>query len=250
VCKLCHWYTHCVEQLTAADDLTLIPFLGRSVRDTMKGEVPTIAALAASNPDAFMKGSKTIFPGLGPDRLRLFHERAVMLSQPDPKPYLRAPVMLRLAPLELFFDVEVDPLRDICYLHGIIERHDGRSETEKYVYFLAEEESDESERDAFAEAYAYLRDHSDAAIYFYSKYERTVYRRLQAKYPDVCEPDDIERLFDPTRATDLYGDVVRQATEWPTREHSIKTLAKPPCASSAPARPSASHGRGNSRPRA
>jgi len=226
VCKLCHWYTHCVEQLTAADDLTLIPYLGRTVRDAMRDNVSSIAALAASNPDAFMRGKKTIFPGLGQDRLRLFHERAVMLSQPDPKPYLRAPIMLRVASVELFFDIEVDPLRDICYLHGIIERHDGRSETEKFVYFFAEEESDEAERDAFAAAYAYLTGQPDAAIYFYSKYERTIYRKLQAKYPDVCDNGDIEQLFDPARAIDLYGDVVLQATEWPTRDHSIKTLAK------------------------
>jgi predicted RecB family nuclease len=33
-------------------------------------------------------------------------------------------------------------------------------------------------------------------------------------------------LFDPARAIDLYGDVVLKATEWPTRDHSIKTLAK------------------------
>jgi uncharacterized protein len=226
VCKLCHWYTFCMEQLTAANDLTLIPYLGRSVRDSMTDTVGSIAALAASNPDAFMAGKRTIFPGLGQDRLRLFHERAVMLSQRVPKPYLRAPVALRVAPVELFFDVEVDPLRDICYLHGIVERHDGRNETEKYIYFLAEEVSLEAERDAFAAAFAYLAAHANGAIYFYSKYERTVFRRLQAKYPEVCDAAAIERLFDPARAIDLYGDIVVQATEWPTRDHSLKTLAK------------------------
>jgi predicted RecB family nuclease len=86
VCKLCHWYTSCVEQLTAADDLTLIPYLGRSLRDAMKGSVANVAALAASDPGGFIVGDKTIFPGLGQDRLRLFHERAVLLSQPDPQP--------------------------------------------------------------------------------------------------------------------------------------------------------------------
>ncbi len=226
-CKLCHWYTNCVEQLTATNDLTLIPFLGRGVRDAMKDEVPSIVAFAGCNPDAFMaKGNKTIFPGLGQGRFRLFHERAVMLSQPDPKPYLRAPISLRLAPVELFFDVEVDPLRGICYLHGVVERHDRRNETEKYVYFFAEEESEEAERDAFARAYAYLTGRPDAAIYFYSKYERTVYRNLQAKYSEVCDADCIERLFDPARAVDLYNDVVMKATEWPTRDHTIKTLAR------------------------
>src|SRR5262249_37174968 len=128
----------------------------------------------------FMAGKKTIFPGLGQDRLWLFHARAVMLSQPVPKPYLRAPIALRVAQVELFFDVEVDPLRDICYLHGVVERHQGRNETERYVYFLAEEVSAKAERDAFAAAYAYLAGQAGAAIYFYSKYERTVCRRLQS----------------------------------------------------------------------
>jgi predicted RecB family nuclease len=62
--------------------------------------------------------------------------------------------------------------------------------------------------------------------YFYSKYERTIYRKLQQKYPGICTPEDIERLFEPSRAVDLYGDVVLKATEWPTLDHSIKTLAK------------------------
>lgn len=35
VCKLCHWYTACLKQLSAAHDLTLVPELGRSKRDVM-----------------------------------------------------------------------------------------------------------------------------------------------------------------------------------------------------------------------
>jgi hypothetical protein len=35
-------------------------------------------------------------------------------------------------------------------LHGIVERHNGQNDTEKFVYFLAEEESDEAQRGAFA----------------------------------------------------------------------------------------------------
>ena len=34
-CKLCHWYSACIERLKATDDLTLIPELGRSKRDAM-----------------------------------------------------------------------------------------------------------------------------------------------------------------------------------------------------------------------
>jgi predicted RecB family nuclease len=226
VCKLCHWYNFCVAQLTAADDLTIIPYLGRSLRDTMQSSVSTVAELAESNPEAFLNGEQTIFPGLGSDRLRIFQARATMLKEAVPRPYLRAPITLRVAPVELFFDIEVDPLRDICYLHGVVERRDGNNASERFVYFFAPEVTPDAERDAFAQAFAYLSQHKEAAIYYYSKYERTIYRKLQAKYPEVCSSADIEQLFESARAIDLYGDVVIKATEWPTRDHSIKTLAR------------------------
>lgn len=225
-CKLCHWYTYCLDQLTLADDLTLIPLLGRSLRDAMQSQVSTIALLAASNPEEFIDGKKTVFKGLGPDRLRLFHARAVMLKSNPPKPYLRNPILLTPKSTELFFDIEVDPMRNICYLHGFVERREGKNDTERFVYFFAEAVTSEEERKAFQGAFAYMSALPDAAIYYYSKYERTIYRKLQSKYPDVCSAEDIEALFSPDRAIDLYGDIVIKATEWPTRDHSIKTLAK------------------------
>jgi predicted RecB family nuclease len=226
VCKLCHWYSFCLEQLTASDDLTLIPFLRRSDRDTMNDQIPTIASLAAINPDTFIKGKKTVFAGVGADRFRAMQARAVMLKAPLPKPYLRAPVRLDSFSLELFFDIEVDPLRGVCYLHGFVERRNGDNETERFVAFFADDETPKAERDAFAAALDYFASRVGAGIYYYSKYERTIYRKLQQKYPDICTPEDIEQLFNPRRAIDLYGDVVLRATEWPTRDHSIKTLAR------------------------
>jgi predicted RecB family nuclease len=226
VCKLCHWNTFCIEWLTAADDLTLIPFLSRSDRDVMAESIPTIAVLAEINPDGFIRGKKTVFPGIGADRLRLLQARAALLKAPLPKPYLREPVILDLFPFELFFDVEVDPLRGICYLHGFVERQNEENSTERYVSFFAEEPTPAAECHAFAAALDYLATRGDAAIYYYSKYERTIYRKLQQKYPNICTPEDVERLFEPPCAIDLYGDVVLKATEWPTRDHSIKTIAK------------------------
>ena len=192
----------------------------------MRHSIPTIAALAAINPEGFIKGKKTVFPGMGAERFRQLQARAIMLKGSPPNPYLREPVTLDVYPVELFFDVEVDPLRDICYLHGFVERHNGDNTTETFVPFLAEEPTLQAERESFTAAFDYLAAHADAGIYYYSKYERTIYRRLQQKYPDICTPEDVERLFEPPRAVDLYGDVVLKATEWPTRDHSIKTLAK------------------------
>jgi predicted RecB family nuclease len=126
----------------------------------------------------------------------------------------------------LFFDIETDPMRDICYLHGFVERIGGDNGTEKFVAFFAEHPTPEDEERAFAQAWAYMQACNPCTIYYYSKYERTIYRKLRAKYPNVCSEADIEALFEPTHAVDLYYDVVFKATEWPTRDFSIKTLAK------------------------
>ena len=225
-CKLCHWYSACIEGLKAADDLTLIPELGRSRRDAMLTHVSSVAGFAACNPDAFMNGKKTVFAGIGPDSLKKFHTRARLLSTKNAKPILKAPIRLPVCDCELFFDIEVDPMRDICYLHGFVERNGRDNGLEKFVAFFAEECTSDSEKTAFAAAWTYMRTKRPCAIYYYSKYERTIYRKLQEKYPDVCSANDIEDLFDPTRTIDLYYDVVLKATEWPTWDFSLKTLAK------------------------
>jgi predicted RecB family nuclease len=60
---------------------------------------------------------------------------------------------------------------------------------------------------------------------YYPKHERTKYRQLQEKYPEVCSAADIEALFSPGRSFDLYYDAVFKS-EWPTMDWSIKALAK------------------------
>ena len=96
-----------------------------------------------------------------------------------------APVQLPGHDRELFFDIEVDPMRDICYLHGFVERQGRDNGTERFVAFFVDECTADAERAAFANAIGYLRQSRPCAIYYYSKYERTIYRKLRQKYPDV-----------------------------------------------------------------
>ena len=225
-CKLCHWYTACLADLESRDDLTLLPDLGRSKRDVMVTSIATVTDLAATDVGRFISGKKTPFKGIGPDSLVKFHKRAKLARTKGAKPYLTAPLTLPASEVELFFDIEVDPMRDICYLHGFVERRDGNNDTERYHAFFSNEVSAAEEERAFADAWRFIRDRRPCAVYYYSKYERTIWRKLQAKHPSVCGAADIEALFDPAQSVDLYYDVVKKATEWPTRDHSIKTLAK------------------------
>ena len=226
ICKLCHWHSHCRGEMIAAGDLSLIPQLGRAIRDGMVDEISCVADFAACNPEGYISGKKTIFPKLGIDRMRLFHQRARLLADPEAKPFLREVVVLPTANHEIFFDIEADPMNDIVYLHGFVERHGGNPATDNFTAFFADGTSMEAERKAFAGAVNWLNERPHAAVYFYSKYERTMYRKLCEKHPGVCDAGVIEALFTPPRSTDLYYDVVFRATEWPTYDHSIKTLAK------------------------
>lgn len=225
-CKLCHWYSSCFNSVKMTDDLTLISELGRTKRDTMIGEIRTVAELATINPETYILGRKTTFSRIGPDTLWKLHERAKLLSHPSPKPYLKAPVLLPNHDLELYFDIEVDPMRDFCYLHGFIARRDRDNNTEQFIGFFAPDTTPASEEAIFAQAWDYMRQAQPCAIFYYSKYERTIYRKLQLKYPNVCTAADIETLFEPTNTVDLYFDVVKSHTEWPTHDFSIKTLAQ------------------------
>ena len=223
ICKLCHWYHLCLQELEAADDLTLIPELGRTRRDSMFDRIPTVNALARADLADYQKGDKTVFSRIGIDTLASFQHRACLISTPDSEPLIDGNLQLPAPQREIFFDVETDPMRDFCYLHGFYVR-DGNGEG--YSAFFADDPTAKEEEGVFKKAYEFLNKDKDAVFYYYSPYERTIWRGLQKKYPSVCSTEDIESLFSPGRSVDLYTDVVKKHTEWPTYSKSIKALAK------------------------
>jgi predicted RecB family nuclease len=192
----------------------------------MIGHVRSIKEFAATDTAMLLSGKKTVFSDIGLPTLEKLHNRAKLISKKDAKPYLRTPVDLPTSNRELFFDIEVDPMRNLCYLHGFVERIDGDTAKERFIFFFSDNVTDKAEERAFAEAWQFMQSSLPCVIYYYSKYERTIYRKLRQKYPHICTEAELESLFNPEHAIDLYFDVVLKATEWPTRDYSIKTLAK------------------------
>ena len=224
-CSLCHWRSHCRRELVSSDDLTLIPDLGRSRRTKFPPEIETVSSLAETPLDDLIVDGKSAIAGIGEKTLRTYHARAVLQKTPSPSPYLVERVTLPRTSIELFFDVETDPFRDLCYLHGFVERRDRETGGERYVAFFADEATCDGERDAFAGAWAYVRSHPGAAVYYYSHYERTIWRQLAVRHPDVASEEEVLSLFDDERFVDLYTDVTRSRMVWPTSSLSLKPLA-------------------------
>ncbi len=225
ICKLCHWYTSCTSWLKELNDLTLIPELGRAKRDVMVPRISGIKNLAEADLEKYSNGKKTVFPGIGHGSLEKFQVRAKIQCQPGVEPYLKEPIDLPHSELELFFDIETDPMRDICYLHGFVERNGGEDSTERYVPFLAEKPTPDAEERAFAQAWEYVQANRPCVIYYYSPYERTFWRKLQKLYPTIATEEEIEEIFTSEVSVDLYHDIVRSKIEWPTYDFSIKTIA-------------------------
>lgn len=227
-CKVCHWRSACSNALERADDLSLLPGLGRAARDALAEEFPTRASLARADVEAFIDGDRTPFARIGADMLRQFHRRAQLATHEAPAPYFTRRIELPQATEQLFFDIETDPLRGRCYLHGFLFRVAGKpaGPAEHFEGLFAASDDDAGERAAFASAMALLRAHPRALVVHYGPYERTEYRRLAQRYPDVAGLAEIDALFAPQRAIDLYTAVIRPATEWPTRDFSIKSIAR------------------------
>lgn len=226
VCKLCVWRSSCLAELKSSQDLTLLPELGRSRRDALASEFPSLADLAGANVELFVDDKKTAFVGIGPDMLRRFQARAKLATAKHPKPYLKRKIEWPASDVRLYFDIETDPMRDLCYLHGIVIEDRPRGGVTSFAGIFADDVTPAAEKHAFAEAMAVFRRYPTAVIYIYSKYERTIYRQLAEKYPEVATAEAIEALFAPGRCVDLYFDVIRPHAEFPTLDFSIKSVAK------------------------
>ncbi len=225
VCKLCVWRSSCLRQLKTSHDLSLLPRLGRTTRDTLMPTFPTLKVLAGADLSGYTDTKNSPFPGVSVESLSRFQVRAKLALDPNPVPFFREPVELPTNPLEVFFDIEDDPMRDVVYLHGFVVRKHGDLKSEKFLALFAEDADSVCEREAFAAAWGFLTLHANHVVYYYSKHERTKYRKLQQRYPDVCSAEDVEALFSPGRSFDLYYDAVFNS-EWPTMDWSIKSLAK------------------------
>ena len=162
--------------------------------------------------------------GLAASSLGTLKKRAQVLHSTK-KPIVYSPILFPLTPYELYFDIEDDPTQGFVYLHGVYERFQGK---ERFLPFVAKENTPDAEKQAWKEfwQYIYSLPKEGYSTYYYSKYERTTYRRMQQQYPDVVSVEEVENFFDPIHAVDLYYDCILKNTDWPLYSYSLKEIAQ------------------------
>jgi len=227
VCKLCPWYSSCTKWCRETDDMTTIFYVGRKVRDTLSRELDISSALEVEGLDVETlvkrkEKDKDYLKGLGETSLTTMVRRAhVLKTRKSPVVYSKK--SFPEVSTELFFDIEDDPTQDFVYLHGVLERNNGK---ERYLSFVAPTNSAEDEQKAWSDFWRYIKSlkANNFTVYYYSHHEKTTYKRLFNKYPDIIEADYLESFFENSNVIDLYK-FVSKNTDWPTWNYSLKTLA-------------------------
>ncbi len=224
-CKLCHWYNSCKKWIKENDDISQIYRLGRSVRDTLREDlkIETVDDLTELNiKEVLSRKSKTCLKGIGRKTLATAVQRAEVFRKSQ-KPIAYRSFDFPKVDYELFFDIEADPTQDHVYLHGVWERS---KHGERFVYFLAENVSPEEEKQAWSDFWKYIDGFDGSySVYYYGSYEKTMYKHLQEKYPDVITMEKIEDFYDNEKVINLYNDVIDKYTDWPLSSYSIKEIA-------------------------
>lgn len=232
VCKLCQWYEVCKNWIKEKDDISQIYKLGRSKRDTL------INDLGIENVDDLLKldvqsaleaknKNKTFLRGIGKTTLDTFVGRTEILKKTK-QPVVRKNISFPEVDYELFFDIEADPTQDHVYLHGVWERKIKYKTvvSEKFVNFVANEVSSESEERAWSDFWKYLKNLDGTySVYYYGSYEKTAYHHLQKKYPEVISSAELDEFFDREETINLYNDIIDRYTDWPLWSYSIKDIA-------------------------
>lgn len=227
ICKLCPWYNSCNKWVVENDDLTNLFYLGRSKRDTLESDIniTRIQDIFKINVSELLdkkKKDKQFLKGLGKATIEKIVQRAEILKNKQ-KPIIYSKLDFPCVSYELFFDIEDDPTQEFVYLHGVYERskHD-----ERFVDFTAKSVDSDAEKDAWRKFWEYIDTlpESDISVYYYSSHEKSTYRRLQKKYPDVISEDKVEAFFDHPNTIDLYS-IVLKNTDWPLGSYSLKSIA-------------------------
>lgn len=232
VCKLCPWYGSCKRWCEENDDLSLIFYVGRRDRDTLSDNlmVEKIDDLFDLNVEEVMKqkklekknGNKSFLHDIAEKSLQKIIRRGRILTQTK-KPIAYDAISFPSVSYELFFDIEDDPTQEFVYLHGIYERS---KQGERFMDFTARELTHEAEKEAWQKFWDYIRSlpENDFTVYYFSPHEKTTYKRMQKKFPEVISSEEVEAFFENPNVIDLYG-IVQKSTDWPLGSYSLKALA-------------------------
>jgi uncharacterized protein len=175
--KSCHdtspWGEVCLKFAEKTNDIALLYNVSTPKLQALRGfGINTIDDAAEMDPSLYVEAPGLTLQGLESMKLQA---RSLL----DNKIFIKKPVELPEAPLEIHFDIESDPPNDADYLYGFLLRKEGQED--EYIRFLAEKPEDEKKM--WKEFLKWLETlPSDYVVYHYHCYEPTRLNLLEARH--------------------------------------------------------------------
>lgn len=218
-CTNSPWFECCVADAEAADDIALLYKVDKRALTALREfGIRTVEDARRVDPDAF--GDK--IPYLKKNGLERMKFQAESLK--TKKIFLRRSVQIPEAPVEIYFDIEGDPLQSVDYLFGVLIR-DRAAGTEVYRPFIAEHP--EHEAALWREFVDWIKTlPGDYVVFHYAAYEQTRLSLFTQKYGTDMSAEDraavaqfAARLFD-------LNEIVKEDFIFPLYFYGLKQICK------------------------
>ncbi|WP_240518703.1 TM0106 family RecB-like putative nuclease [Leptolyngbya sp. BC1307] len=219
-CDMCPWLGHCYQEAKAQNHLSLLPGVTKKRYPTLvEMGITTVEALASAQPSHLaysldveqMVTEKMIFQAQAN-----WTEKAIARLHKSRFPL--TPSDVPTTDIELYFDIEAAPDKDLIYLHGVLVVNN-RTQEETFHALVAE--APEHEETAWFEFLALVDSYPNAPIYHFCPYEAQTVSRLSELYGDGGV--NIDHLLN--RFVDIHKRVV-EAVALPVESYALKHLAR------------------------
>ncbi|KGF72561.1 hypothetical protein DO97_07755 [Neosynechococcus sphagnicola sy1] len=232
-CNLCQWFSHCYAIAQDQQHLSLLPGVTPSRYSYLQTlHLTTVESLSNIHPRTL-----ELLPGFGREVAQKLVRQAQATLQnqamptlpPDwgpmqdhrvnlPQGNLKLIKHLPTAAVELYFDIEAEPERNLAYLHGVlvVERFQGAT---TFYPFLAE--APDGEALIWEQFLDLVGRYPDAPIFHFCPYEVQTVKRLGQLYGTPWT--QIQQLL--TRFIDLHDWVTRTVT-LPVESYALKQIAR------------------------
>ncbi|MDJ0572177.1 MAG: TM0106 family RecB-like putative nuclease [Pleurocapsa sp. MO_192.B19] len=214
-CSLCNWYGHCYGVAQQQQHLSLVPGVTPKRYEHLQ-------EIGVDSVESLVKVAETSLGEMvGYDVARqlkqqiaaIESDRALVRSSFD----LINTQPISTGAIELYFDIEAEPERQIDYLLGVL-LVDRAENTEEFYAFLAEKPEDEGQ--IWQQFLNFVNLYPDAPIFHYSEYEVDTIKRLAELYntPKFITKELLSRFVD-------LHQWVTQSVVFPVESYSLKALA-------------------------
>ncbi|MEL4897141.1 TM0106 family RecB-like putative nuclease [Crocosphaera sp. Alani8] len=214
-CSLCPWYGHCYAIAKSQQHLSLVPGVTPNrYKSLQELGVMTTESLATANSDSL---EELIGTELG-NKLQL-QARSIVHNQPIPRPqheYNSGEILVNQT-IELYFDIEAEPERNLDYLLGVVVVN-RVNQTQTFYPLLAETPQEEGV--IWQQFLELVHTYDQAPIFHFSDYEKDTIKRLGNLYQ--TPRFEIEHLL--SRFVDLHRCVITSVI-FPVESYSLKSLA-------------------------